>query len=131
MVDCGATSHILTDVSKFIKFDSSFNPDNHFMELEDGTRRNNVAQKRGDAVVTLQDVKGNCIKATLKGVLYIPSYPQDIFSVKAAISDGAKVNFQQGCNRLVHKDGTIFSIQERGRLYYLNTVTEHNTDEGK
>ncbi|PIK56502.1 hypothetical protein BSL78_06571 [Apostichopus japonicus] len=60
----------------------------------------------------------------LEAALYIPSYPQDMFSVKAATNNGATVTFKQGCNILTHKDGTTFNIKEQGRLYYLNVVDE-------
>ncbi|XP_028394907.1 uncharacterized protein LOC114519054 [Dendronephthya gigantea] len=57
LVDCGATTHIVHDVSKFVKFDTQFNPERHFIELADGKRSNNVAQKRGDAEVEICDVE--------------------------------------------------------------------------
>lgn len=47
MVDCGATSHIITEESTFTKFVEAFDPNAHYMELADGTRMNNVALKRG------------------------------------------------------------------------------------
>ena len=54
MVDCGATTHIITEGDAFAKFDKTFNPNEHYMELADGTRMNNVALKRGNAEVCLQ-----------------------------------------------------------------------------
>ncbi|XP_066542004.1 uncharacterized protein [Hoplias malabaricus] len=122
MVDTGATSHIITDIAKFIKFDDSFQTKTHYVELADGTKCNGVAEHRGDAEVCLIDSRGQCHKTTLRQALYIPSYPQDIFSVKAATSSGATVIFKQGKNTLQHRDGTKFSIYEYNRLYYLQTV---------
>jgi hypothetical protein len=29
LVDCGATTHIVHDVSKFVRFDAEFNPEHH------------------------------------------------------------------------------------------------------
>ena len=55
--------------------------------------------------------------AMLKGALYIPSYPQDIFSVKAATVNGAEVNFLHGCNQLIHKNGTKFAIKQYDGLF--------------
>lgn len=125
LVDTGATSHIVTkDILK--RVDGNFKPAKHFMELADGTRSNNVAVKRGDAEVMLKDEKGRHVKAVLKGALFIPSYPQDIFSVKAATSNGAEVKFSQDQSKLVHKDGTTFIIEEHERLYYLNTIQQCN-----
>ena len=89
LVDCGATAHIITDVSKFTKFDDTFKPDKHFIELANGTRANNVALKRGDVDITIVDSSGTPVKATLRNALFIPSYPQDIFSVQAATERGA------------------------------------------
>ncbi|CAB4016811.1 Retrovirus-related Pol poly from transposon TNT 1-94 [Paramuricea clavata] len=98
------------------------------MELADGTRRNNVALKRGDAEGSIADENGKYVKAVLKDVLFIPTYPQNIFSVRAATSNGAKVKFSQDKNELVYKDGTTFIIEEHERLYCLNTVNQLNDD---
>ncbi|XP_031600343.2 kinesin-like protein KIF23 [Oreochromis aureus] len=68
------------------------------------------------------DSRGQFHKTTLKQALYIPSYPQDIFSVKAATSNRATVIFKQGKDTLRHKEGTKFPIYEYNRLYYLQTV---------
>jgi len=38
MVDTGATSHIVTDIAKFKKFDNMFQAKSHCVELADGTR---------------------------------------------------------------------------------------------
>lgn len=112
MVDTGATSHIITNIDKFKRFDETFQPKDHFVELADGTRTSGVALKKGEAEVCLQDTEGRRVTAMLKDALYIPSYPQDIFSVKAATANGASVNFRQGCNQLIHQRGNIFDIKE-------------------
>ena len=121
LVDTGATSH-MNDI--LIRTDDGFNPAKHYMELADGTRCNNVALKHGDAEVILKDVNGKPVKALLKGALFIPSYPQDIFSVKATISNGAEIKFSQEQGELVYKDGTKFIIEEHERLYYLDTIEQ-------
>ena len=126
LVDCGATTHIVHDVSKFTKFDPQFNPDKHFIELADGNRSNKVALKRGDAEVEISDVSGNVHKALLKDALYVPSYKQDIFSVHSAVSKGATVNFSPGNAKLVSSDGTEFKIEQAGKLYYLNSAISSN-----
>ncbi|CAM1301865.1 Uncharacterised protein r2_g1167 [Pycnogonum litorale] len=128
LVDCGATSHIITDESKFIRFDDSFSPSQHFIELANGTRSNSVALKKGDASVNLVDSNRNCTSATLKGALYIPSYPHDIFSVQAAAERGATVNFRPTSAELSYKDGTTFNIEKCGKLYYLRTSLSNNCD---
>ena len=130
LVDTGATSHIVTkDI--LIRTDDGFNPAKHCMQLADGTRSNNVALKRGDAEVILKDVNGEPVKALLKGALFIPSYPQDIFSVKAAISNGAEIKFSQEQSELVYKDGTKFTVEEHERLCYLDTSDENNSSNVK
>ncbi len=90
--------------------------------MADGTRASNIALKRGDAEVLLQDASGNQVKAVLKNALYIPSYPQDIFSVKATTSDGAELRFGQNSGELILQDGNIIKIEEHGRLYYSNCL---------
>ncbi|XP_061748966.1 uncharacterized protein LOC133547165 [Nerophis ophidion] len=121
MVDCGATSHIITEKSKFTRFDDTFNPNKHYMELANGTRKNNVALKRGDAVVLLRNTEGKSVPVTLKNALFIPIYPQDFMSVKAATTDGAQVIFEEGQNRLITKEGNTFKLEVHERLYYLKT----------
>lgn len=128
MVDTGATSHIITEIEKFRRFDDSFQPKDHTVELADGTRTSGVALKRGDAEVTLMDHEGKRIKAMLKRALYVPTYPQDIFSVKAATTSGASVSFREGRSELIHKSGTRFDIKEYSRLYYLDTVNDVTDD---
>src|SRR4029434_1751079 len=81
---------------------------------------------RGDAEVCLVDSRGRRRSATLKQALYIPSYPQDIFSVRAATSSGATVIFKEGEDVLLHRDGTRFFIHEHDRLFYLPTVPVNN-----
>lgn len=40
--------------------------------------------KKGDPEVNLVSHEGKTVKATLRDALFVPTYPQDIFSVKAA-----------------------------------------------
>ena len=122
LVDCGATSHIIRDSSKFIEFDSDFNPSNHYIELADGSRTNGVAHGRGIAKVLLYDVNGIPQKVILSNALYVPSYKQDLFSVQAATEKGASVNFSPKYTELRAADGTIFPINKEGKLYFLNNV---------
>ena len=123
MVDTGATSHIIRDIEKFKNFDDSFQPDNHFIELADGTKTNGVALKRGDAEICLVNANGNMESVTLKGALFIPSYPQDIFSVKSVTANGATITFKKNKNEPIHKNGTKFNIFVHNRLYYLMSTT--------
>ncbi|XP_057684730.1 uncharacterized protein LOC130910793 [Corythoichthys intestinalis] len=94
MVDTGATSHI-TNVTKFKSFQEKFKPENYSVELADSTKCSGVALKRGDLECYLIDNRGQQRKAALRNALFIPSYPQDIFSGKAATSSGATVLFKE------------------------------------
>ena len=127
LVDCGATSHIITDNSKFIEFDSNFNPSNHYIELADGSRTNGVAHGKGTAKVLLYDVNGIPQNVFLSNALYVPSYKQDLFSVHAATEKGVSVNFSPNYAELKSPDGTIFPITREGKLYFLNNVKECNS----
>ena len=119
LVDCGATTHIVNSDKNFVYVDESFKPVEHFIELADGKRTNNVAKKRGTVAVTLKTAEGKTVNATLENTLFIPSYPQCIFSVQAATKKGAKVSFDAESAELIASDGTKFPIHQQGRLYYL------------
>ena len=74
------------------------------------------------------DTTGKRVNATLKNALYIPTYPQNIFSVQAATERGASVSFNPDSAELVYKDGTKFNIEKNGRLYYLSTFNNNGSD---
>ena len=82
MVDCGATTHMINDPNKFMTVDESFQPEGHT------TKVSGMAKMRGDAEVCLLDSEGRQVRTRLKQALYIPSFPQNIFSVKAATANG-------------------------------------------
>ena len=69
----------------------------------------------------LIDSEGRRCKVTLKNALYIPSYPQELLSVKSATADGAKVFFNEGKDVLMLPDGTRFDIYVCKKMYYLQT----------
>ena len=91
----------------------------HFIELADGSKANNVALKKDTVEISLCDSFGNISVATLEDTLYVPSYPQNIFSVQAATAKGACVNFFSDSAQLVTKCGTKFNIERCGKLYYI------------
>ena len=123
LVDSGCTSHIVIKDSGFIDFDDTFEPENHFIELADGRKSNNVALKRGSVKINLTDTAGKTYDSILNNCLYIPSYPENIFSIKAATLKGSSINFHPNYAELVTKNGTCFEIKNKGKLYYLNDVT--------
>ncbi|KAK3876346.1 hypothetical protein Pcinc_018858 [Petrolisthes cinctipes] len=111
LVDCGATSHIIIDKSKFVKFDENFEAMNHTIELADGSRSSGVVLGKGVASVKICDTNGNVHNVELRNALYIPTYKQDIFSVKAATKRGASVIFTRKNAELLAPDGTKFDIE--------------------
>ena len=126
IVDTGASSHIINDRSRFKNFDNSFKPERHSMELADGKRTFGLAQGKGDAQVHLIDSNGRRCSVTLKNALYIPSFPQELFSVKCATASGAKVIFDEGKDVLLVPDGTKFNIHVHKRMYYLQTECDES-----
>ena len=93
LVDCGATTHIVNHDTNFIDYEASFNPSDHYVELADGSIKNNVAKKRGTVMTKLQTSDGTYVDVKLCNVLYVPSYPQNIFSVQVATKRGCNVIF--------------------------------------
>lgn len=124
LVDSGASAHIMTDEGVFIRFDETFQPKNHIMQLADGTRTTGIVQKKGDAQIELTDCTGRVVSIKLTDALLIPDYPQNILSVDAATSRGATFNFEKNNNKMVLPDGTTCRMKVKDRLYYLNIVTE-------
>ena len=120
LVDSGASSHICNDESKFKNIDSSFKPQNHCIELADGTKTSNLALKRGDVEVNFKDVNGNVVNGVLKDTLFIPSFPVDIFSVPSATQCGASVIFNKNSSKLITSDGTKFNVDRKGRLFFID-----------
>ena len=128
MVDTVATSHIIKDIERFKNFDDSFQPDSHFIELADDTKTNRVALRRGDAEICLVNTNGNMESVTLKGALFIPSYPQDIFSVKSVTANGAVITFKKNKNEMIHKNGIKFNIFIHNRLYHIMSTTNKSKE---
>ena len=130
LVDCGATAHIVNTEDNFLNEDPTFKPEDHYVELADGSRKNNVAIKRGTAVVSLRAQNGELHEVKLENTLCIPTYPQNIFSVQAATQKGVTIKFCQNHAELVASDGTQFPIEQHGRLYYLykNSVIQNRSE---
>ena len=69
LVATEATAHILiTNLGSSVKFDEDFKPENHYIELADGSRACGVVSAKGRAKIILHDVEG------VGSALYIPSY---------------------------------------------------------
>ena len=94
LVDCGATAHIVNNDAGFIEVDKSFNPKEHYVELADSTRFNDIAKAKGTFLTKFHTENGVEVEIKLTNVLHIPSFPQCIFSIQAATKNGCKLNFQ-------------------------------------
>ncbi|KAK3880550.1 hypothetical protein Pcinc_014947 [Petrolisthes cinctipes] len=122
LVDSGASVHIVTDKTKFIRFDRDFEPNKQVMQLAGGSRQTGDVLGRGDASVMLYDINGKLREMVMKNTLYIPSYKFDIFSVAAATRKGVCVNFEPNHAELVTPDGSVFNVKRQGNLYFINNV---------
>ena len=122
LIDCGATAHIVCDKDKFVKFDDNFDSKNHIIELADNSRHQGIVVARGDAQIFLNDSHGIKREVILKDTLCIPSYKQDIISVNSLTNKGIKVIFGQDYAKMVAPNGTIFNINQSGKLYYVNNL---------
>ena len=111
LVDCGATAHIVNTDENFSNDDPTCNPAEHYIELTNGSRMNNVAVKRGTVVVFLRAQDGQLHEVKLENTLYIPTYQQNISSVQAATKKGAMIKFCQNSAELIACDGAKFQIE--------------------
>ncbi|XP_067943170.1 uncharacterized protein [Watersipora subatra] len=120
MVDCEATSHVIKTKEAFIDFDHSFQPTMHFIEMADGHSSNEIIRARGTAKHTIRDKQNQGKTMFLKDALYIPSFPQSLFSVCAVSACGATISFSPERNILVARN-TDFPIISKSRLFFLQT----------
>ena len=120
LVDSGANKHILNDQTKFISFDRDYLPENHYVELANGMKINDLCQGRGTARVDIRDTNGKLRSAVLSNVLYVPTFPFNIFSVKSATKNGAVFTFGRETGMMRSSNGTNFPISSRNDLYFLN-----------
>lgn len=65
------------------------------MQLADGTRITGSVLRKGYAHIKLTDCNGRVLSFKLTNALLIPGYPQNILSVMAAASKGARFNFEK------------------------------------
>ena len=109
-------------------FNPEFNPQTHSLELASGEIEQ-VAKDRGTILLKLYDDKGIIRDVYLQKTLYIPSYPHDIFSVRAALEKGGMVILKHNDGELILKDGTTFPISVKNELYYLDLKNKMFTHE--
>ena len=120
LVDSGANRHIANDESKFVSFDEDFVPQQHTIKLADGTKLTSIAQRKRTALFSIRDKNGNLRNSYLQDTLLIPSFPDNIFSVRAATKNGSSVHLFHDFGTLLSPNGTEFPIETVGDLYYLN-----------
>ena len=111
LVDTGVAAHILNDKSTFLKLDEDFKPEDHYIELADGSRACGILSAKGRAKVLLHDVEGVAHDVFLEAALYIPSYRHNSFSVQSAINKGSAINLTPNSAELYAPDGTKFAIK--------------------
>lgn len=70
-VDCRVTAHFVIDKLNFMSFDNNFKPENSFIELADGNRRNNIALKKIITCISLVHSNGNLQLYPERYILYI------------------------------------------------------------
>ena len=121
LVDCGATCHIINDEKYSISYDSTFEPEKHFIEVADGRRSNKLAKAKGNAKFTIVDSNGLPQSITLKNAFLAPEFPTSLFSVRAATDNGASIVFTQEAAKLIAGKAT-FELERCGKLYFLPSV---------
>lgn len=72
----------------------------------------NVISGRRDVSVLVQDRNNKVHKVLLEDALYVPSYSQNTLG-QATTEKGESASLRA-------PDDTVFDIEKRGRLYYLN-----------
>jgi len=125
MIDSGCTTHIEINEPKFVRFEESFDPQNHYIELADGQRQQGNVQGIGDVKDFIQDRNGRSRSVLLKDALYIPGFKQDIMSVWKTVQSGHSITFSPNGSTLTTNDGTVFDIVEKNKLYYLRRGKQH------
>ena len=127
LVDSGASANIVYIKEYFINFDPKFNKSNTFIEMADGTRRNDLIVAKGTAKLPLYDINGILRNITMYNVLYIPSFSKNIMSVAEGVKAGANFDFNStGNESMTCPNGNIFHITNINNLYSLNNVTCFN-----
>ena len=123
LIDTGASAHILKDKSHFKSFDTNFVPSENYLEMADGSRRNDLIKGKGDAIIPLYDKSGTLRNFVLKNALFVPSFNKNIMSLYNAVRDGVQFNLNSpGEEYMVTKYGIVFNINTKGHLYLINSV---------
>ena len=123
LIDTGASTHIVPDKSCFTDFEQDFNPADHWLELADGSKRNDLILGRGTARILLHDNTGIQRQLLLKNALCVPTFNRNILSFHEAIRAGLTFSLNTpGYEQMRTSEGIVFDIKTSGRLYILYTV---------
>ena len=123
LIDTGASCHIIYNKGYFQAFDEDFVPSKNYLEMADGSRRNDLIFGKGNAIIPLYDESGIQRNLVLKNALYVPSFKKNIMSLHNAVQDGVKFNLNSpGKEHMITKNGVTFKIHTSGHLYVVNAV---------
>lgn len=125
MIDSGCTSHLEINEPKFVRFQESFDPQNHYIVLANSQRQQGNVQGVGDVMDFSQDRNSRSRSVLLRDALYIPRFKQDNMSVWKTIQSGHSITFSPNGSTLTTNDGTVFDIVEINKLFYLCRGKQH------
>ena len=119
IVDSGASNHIVKDIGLMLSLDMDISDATHSVKLADGTVCSGKICGRGKAVFKMKDQSGMKHKVYLNNVLFMPTFSNNFFSVKASTRLGASFNFNQNSATINIAD-TCFPLDATGDLYQLH-----------
>ena len=123
LIDTGASCHILSNKNYFLNFDENFVPSENYLELADGSKRNDLIKGKGDATIPLYDKSGFKRNFVLKNALYVPSFKKNILSLHNAVKSGVRFYLNSpGDEHMITQEGIKFRINTSGHLYVVNSV---------
>ena len=119
LIDSGATNHIITDKSKFISLDCSYDPLQHHLFLANGPTEFGIIKGKGVARIVICDEAGipHCI--TLNDALYVPTFPQNILSAMALVTNGMELTMNKDGVQLRDHHGNSYIAQCDSSLAYF------------
>lgn len=126
LVNCRVTCHGVNNVDAFTSFDLKFDAKQHYIQLADGCRSNELATVRGIAEFRILDANNAPQKVWLTNALLAPELPVKLFPVCAATDSGAKMTFAKYTACLTTQN-TAFNICRQGQLYFLPTCETDST----
>ena len=97
------------------------------LEFADGSKRSDLILGKGIAKLPLIDVTRTLRIVILKDALYIPSFTRNIMSLRQAVRDHAKFDFNViGQEQMICPNGFTYRITSVGNLYTLHIFTVNN-----